>query len=117
MPATTFGSQRFAQPIGVPSNRLPSFGSQSTYEKPFIRYVNARQPTPPRLDYAAVTVGQSDESLPAIASDVASVDMASSVNYTKIDLEKTRAVEVAASTVEKENPHRRQFPASTSLGS
>ncbi|VDN43544.1 unnamed protein product [Gongylonema pulchrum] len=75
MPATTFGSQRFAQPIGVPSNRLPSFGSQSTYEKPFNRYVNARQdpgtsdrePTPPRLDYAAITVGQSDESLSAIA--------------------------------------------------
>lgn len=44
-----------------------------------------------------------------IRNDLASVGVASNVNYTKIDLEKTRAVEVAASTVEKENPQRRHF--------
>ncbi|EJW70231.1 hypothetical protein WUBG_18862, partial [Wuchereria bancrofti] len=42
-------------------------------------------------------------------NDLASVGLTTNVNYTKIDLEKTRAIEVAASTVEKENPRRRHF--------
>ncbi|VDK64395.1 unnamed protein product, partial [Onchocerca ochengi] len=42
-------------------------------------------------------------------NDLVSIGTASSINYTKIDLEKTHAVEVAASTVEKENPRRRHF--------
>uniref|UniRef100_A0A158Q8G5 IRS-type PTB domain-containing protein n=1 Tax=Elaeophora elaphi TaxID=1147741 RepID=A0A158Q8G5_9BILA len=128
-----FGSQRFnTSAIGL-SHRHPPCGFLCSYDRqPPNSYVNARQDsgvsdreiTPPQLDYALVAVGITEEGSPAAVrsnpsnarSDLASVGLASNINYTKIDLEKTRAVEVAASTVEKENPRRRHFTTSGQLG-
>ncbi|VDK41679.1 unnamed protein product [Anisakis simplex] len=115
----------------------------------------AREPTPPQLDYASVNVGTAgvndvtangaisstqtirrnssnvitncndsnnnnttlqNDSLNATSPSmsngivvVPSQTCSSNVNYAKIDLERTHAVEVAANASEKENPHRRHF--------
>ncbi|KAK6103299.1 PTB domain (IRS-1 type) family protein [Brugia pahangi] len=123
---TDFGSQRFNTPVTGLSHRYPPCGFMCSYDRPALNsYVNARQDsgvsdretTPPQLDYALVAVGITEEGSPSTLranqsntrNDLASVGLTTNVNYTKIDLEKTRAIEVAASTVEKENPRRRHF--------
>ncbi|VDK78894.1 unnamed protein product [Litomosoides sigmodontis] len=128
-----FGSQRFNSAATELSHRYPPPGFVCSYDRRSLNsYVNARQDsivsdhetTPPQLDYALVAVGISEEGSSTVAranpsntrNDSASVGVVSNVNYTKIDLEKTRAVEVAASTVEKENPQRRHFVTNGQLG-
>uniref|UniRef100_A0A1I7W3R5 IRS-type PTB domain-containing protein n=1 Tax=Loa loa TaxID=7209 RepID=A0A1I7W3R5_LOALO len=127
-----FGSQRFNTPTAGLSYRNPPCGFLCPCDRsPLNSYVNARQDsgvsdretTPPQLDYALVAVGITEEGSPTAVranqyntrNDLASIGLASNINYTKIDLEKTRAVEVAASTVEKENPRRRHFTTSGQL--
>ncbi|OZC05337.1 PTB domain protein [Onchocerca flexuosa] len=128
-----FGSQRFNASATGLSHRCPSTGFPRSYDRPHLNsYVNARQDsemndreaTPSQLDYALVAVGISEEGSPAAVranssntrNDLTSIGTASNINYTKIDLEKTHAVEVAASTVEKENPRRRHFTTNGQLG-
>lgn len=78
---------------------------------------NERDTTPPQLDYASVNFANGDDATAVSArtgssagrSDVSAASNQPSINYAKIDLEKTQAVEVAANAVNKDNPRRRQF--------
>ncbi|MCP9261231.1 Fibroblast growth factor receptor substrate 3 [Dirofilaria immitis] len=113
-------SQRFnASTVGL-SHRYPPGGFLCSCDRPPLNsYVNTRQistdrfrvndheTTPSQLDYALVAVGE--EGSPSVIranssntrNNSVSIGFSSNINYTKIDLEKTHAVEVAASTVEK----------------
>uniref|UniRef100_A0A915BDL4 IRS-type PTB domain-containing protein n=1 Tax=Parascaris univalens TaxID=6257 RepID=A0A915BDL4_PARUN len=108
----------------ISENNSPA-GDKFFYE----RYVNIkemttipilpseREVTPPQLDYASVNVGTAEDSssLPprtssfGARSETSSVNTPSNVNYAKIDLERTHAVEMTANATEKENPHRRHY--------
>ncbi|VDN03216.1 unnamed protein product [Thelazia callipaeda] len=116
--------QRFSIPAAGISNCSPVYGFFCSNSNPFMNSYDSnasdREATPPQLDYASVAIsGNAEEdssvSVKVTACIARSNDsnfpprLPSIVNYAKIDLDKTRAVEVAASTVEKENPRRRHF--------
>ncbi|VDM40519.1 unnamed protein product [Toxocara canis] len=124
------GMPNIATNVWGPLNRSISENNSPAGDRFFYeRYVNIkematapivsleREVTPPQLDYASVNVGVTDDSssLPtrggslSSRSEATSVNVSSNVNYAKIDLERTHAVEVTANATEKENPHRRHY--------